>query len=126
MAARCRPATWRFVEGNDAPGSLTYVVTGGLDDLAAATATFSTRDGDRLPVVTDATATIGSIVTDDDGTKGCTLAVDLAASGLTAETGIQFGQFQVTYSDDTTVTVPAAPILTIHVEPAYRLLTAPA
>ena len=123
MAARCRPAHWIFVEGDTAPGTKTFTVTGGLASLTTATATFSTRDADRFLVAEDVTATIGTVALESDGTYSCVLSIDIGDAELTTATGRQYGQFQVTYSDLTTITVPAAPILTIEVEPAYRLLS---
>lgn len=124
MAARYRPKTVFLAEDDTAPGTLTFVVTGGLSDLTAATATFSTRDDDGYKVVNDATASIGSITTASDSTAGCTLSVALAGTGCVTNSGIQYGQFRIVYSGGGTVTLPSAPVLIIHIESAYRSLTA--
>lgn len=124
MSARYRPATFFFAEDDTSPGTVTFVVSGGLADLTAATATFSTRDDDGYKVVADASATIGTVTTASDSTKGCTLTCNVAGTGCTADRGRQFGQFRIVYSGGATVTLPSAPVLIIHVEPAYRSLTA--
>ncbi len=128
MAARCTPTQYILTVGDTAPGTMTFVVTGGIADPTTATATYSSRDEDGYRVVNGATASIGSVTTDTDGTKGCTLSTTLTST-TTARAGTQYGQFRLAYpsgggGDPTYLTVPSGNTLVIRVEPAYRSLSA--
>lgn len=109
---------------NDSSGAIVYVCPTGLaSDIATAAAVFAARDEDGNAIFTDGIATIGTVVTADDGTKGATFTHNVT-SETTANPGIYWGTFVITYSSGDSQSVPATESLTYRVAPDYTELSA--
>jgi len=103
----------------DTNGSLALVVVSGLSDPTTATAKFSLKNAAGTLVKDEVTATITTVTTASDGTKGCTLSSALSA-WMPTTAGLYFGEFSITYPAAAGVrAVPAGQLLGIRIEPSW-------
>lgn len=103
----------------DSNGSLSLTVVSGLVDPSTATAKFSLKSAAGTLIKDEVAATIASVTTASDGTKGCTLSSALSA-WMPTTAGLYFGEFSITYPAAAGVrAVPAGQLLTIRIEPSW-------
>lgn len=109
---------------NDTSGSVVFTVPSGLaSTIATASAVFAAMDEDGNEVFSDGVASIGSVTTAEDGSKGATFTYDVTEDA-TGVPGSYWGTFIVTYTGGDVQTVPATESLTFQVSPLYTELSA--
>lgn len=114
------PDAPREFRQGDTHGTIALVVTSGLPEAigdAETGVTWSQSAKDSDDVLTERSASIGSVAEDTaTGTWGATLTYDLEADSLANE-GLHYGLFVVTYPDGTIQTLPSTDSLTFNVLP---------
>ncbi len=99
------PTYYAFTR-HDTQGELVLVVPSGLAaDIGSASVTFAVRTAQGATIVADGPATVGTVVTAADGSKGATFRAP-KDTHVTGSAGIFYGQFTAIYPDGSRVTVP--------------------
>lgn len=94
---------------NDTSGTISLIVRSGLaSTISTASVVLAAVDENQSAVYTDLPATVSSVVTADDGTKGATLSAAINTD-VTGTVGRYWSQFTITYSGGAIQTVPATP-----------------